>query len=104
MWAAAEIDELRSERVFGEHLSGALLDQLAFHPRVGILAQAVVLGRHYPFVRKVALLDFPHALLDLFEILRSETLQPVEIVIEAGFDWRTDAELGFGKKFEHGGG
>ena len=55
-------------------------------------------------VGQVARLDLPHLLLDLFEIFGREGRGAVEIVIEAGVGGRADAELGFGKQLEHGGG
>ena len=68
MRAAAEIDKVRAQGVLAEDFAGALLDQFLLHPVVGIFAQAFVLGRHDALVGQVARLDFPHALLDLFEI------------------------------------
>ena len=41
---------------------------------------------------------------DFFEVFRRELCGAVEIVVEAGLGGRTDAELGFRKEFEHGGG
>ena len=51
---AAEIDELRAERVFRENLAGALGDQLALHPGVGVLLQALFLLRVDALVGEVA--------------------------------------------------
>ena len=102
--AAAEIDEVRSQGVLGEDLAGALFDQLALHPGVGVLFEAFVLAGVDALVGQVARLDLPHLLLDLFQIVGGEGRGAVEIVIEAVLDGRADAELGFGIQFQHGGG
>ena len=102
MRPAAEIDEVRPQRVLGENLAGTLVDQLAFHPGIGVLAQPLVLVRIDALVRQVPPLDFPHLLLDLFQIFRRERRGAVEIVIKAVLDGRPDAELRLGKQFEHG--
>src|ERR1039458_10185426 len=102
--AATEIDEMRAEGVLAEDVARALFDQFLFHPVVGVFAQAFVFGGHDALVGQVARLDFPHALLDLFEVFGGEGGGPVEIVIEAGVDGRTDAQLGFGEQLQHGGG
>ena len=83
--------------VYSEKTSPArLVDQLALHPGVGVFLQAFVFGGVDALVGKIARLNLPHLLLDLFEILGSERGGAVEIVIEAGLDGRADAELGFG--------
>ena len=85
------------KRVFTEHVAGALFDQLLFHPVAGVLAQTFVFGSHHALVRQVARLDLPHPRLDLLQVLRGERRGPVEIVIEAVFDGRADAEFGLGE-------
>src|SRR5260370_31784616 len=102
--AATEIDEARSQGVLGEDLTGALFDELALHPGVGILLETFPFGGENPFVGERARLYLPHLLLDLFEVVRGERGGAVEIVIETVLDGRADAELGFGIEFEHSGG
>ena len=70
MRTAAEIDEIRAQRVFGENFAGALRDQLDFHPLIRVDPQAVFFLRVFALIGQVARLDFPHLLLDFFEILR----------------------------------
>ena len=69
---AAEIDEVRPQRVLGEDVAGALFDQLALHPVVGVLLEPFVFGGHNALVGEVARLDLPHLLLDLLEVVRRE--------------------------------
>ena len=63
-----------------------------------------VFGGEDAFVGQRARLDLPHLLLDLFEVVGSERSRPVEIVIEAVLDRRTDAELRLRIELEHRGG
>jgi len=98
---AAEIDELRPQRVFAEHVARAFFDQFLFHPVAGVLAQTFVFGSHHALVGQVARLDFPHTGLDLVQVLRGEGSGPVEIVIEAVFDRRANAQLGLGEQLQH---
>ena len=102
--AAAEIDEVGPQRVLAEYFAGLLFDQLALHPGLGVLLEALRFGGEDAFVGERARLDLPHFLLDFFEVVRGERSGAVEIVVEAVLDGRADAELGFGIEFEHGGG
>ena len=101
--AAAEVDEVGTQRVFGEYLAGALIDQLALHPGLAVLSEALLLARIDPFVREVSRLDLPHLLLDLLEIFRGERNGAIEIVVKPVVDRRTDPELGVRIEFEHRG-
>src|SRR2546426_894389 len=100
MRTATEVDEVRAKCVLGKYVACALANQLAFHPRIGILAQAVILRSHHALVGQVARLDLPHALLDLFQIFRSKRRWPVEIVVKPRINGRTDAELRLRKQLE----
>ena len=101
MRAAAEIDELRTQRVFGKNVARALRDQLHLHGLIGVELQPLILLGVFALVGQVARLDLPHLLLDLFEILGSERRVALEIVIEARLDRRADAELGLREQFQH---
>ncbi len=103
MRPAAKVDEMRSQRVLGEDFAGAFFDQLALHPVVGVFLQPDFLGRHLAFEGQVLGLQFLHARFDFFEILGRERRLALEVVIEAGVGGRADAELGFGKQFQHRG-
>ena len=100
---AAEIDELRTQRVFGKNVARALRDQLDLHGLVGVELQSLVLLRVLALVGQVARLDLPHLLFDLFQILGSEGRVALEIVIETRVDRRADAELGLREQFQHRG-
>ena len=104
MRAAAEIDEVRSQGVLGEYFAGALIDQFAFHPRVGIFLEAFVFARIDALVGEVARLKLPHFLFDLLEVFRRERRGAVEVVVETVVDGRPDAQLGFGIELEYGRG
>ena len=69
---AAEIDELRAQRVFGEDIARALGDELALHPCVGIFAQSFVFLGIDPLIGEIARLDLPHLLFDFFQIFRGK--------------------------------
>ncbi|MBA7565787.1 hypothetical protein ES708_07472 [subsurface metagenome] len=45
--------------------------------------------------------DFPHPLLDLFEVFGLQRLRKVEIVVEPILDRRPDGDLGAGKQLQH---
>jgi len=100
---AAEIDEVRAERILGEDFVGAFLDELTLHPGVGIFSEAFLFARVDALVRKIARLDLRHFLLDFLEVLGRKGSGAIEIVIEPVLDGRTDAELGFRVQFEDGG-
>ncbi len=104
MRTAAEIDELRTQRVLGENVAGALRDQLHLHGLVGVELQPLILLGVLALVRQIARLDLPHLLLDLFEILGRERRVALEIVVEACLDRRTDAELGLREQLQHSRG
>ena len=91
---AAEIDKVRAEGVFAEDVAGALGDQLALHPGVGVFPEPFFLAGIDALVGEMALLDLPHFLFDLLEVFGREGRGAVEIVIKAVLDGRTDAELG----------
>ena len=104
MRAAAEVDEVGSQRVFGKDGVGFFGDQLALHGLIAVQLQPFFLGHVLALVGQVLRLQLPHLLLDFFEILGGERLGPLEVVIKTVFDGGTDAELGFRKQFEHRGG
>ena len=90
MWSAAKIDEVGAQRVFAKSLTGSFGDQLALHPRFGILLKPFFFTGHYPFVRKITLLNFPHLGLDLLKVFRCELFFAIKIVIKTVFDRRAD--------------
>ncbi len=101
---AAKIDEVRTERVLGENVVGAFLDQLVLHPVVGVFLR----GRRSFGVslrsKGRSLACSSHMRASIFS--RSSGVNgrlALEIVIEAGVGGRSDAELGFGKQLQHGG-
>ena len=102
--AAAEIDEMRSQRVFAEDLVGLFINQFALHPGVGVFLQAVFLASVDALIGKLARLDLPHLLFDFLEVVGGERNGAVEVVIETVVDGRPDAELGLRVQFEHGSG
>ena len=65
--------------------------------------KADVFGRHLALEGQVLGLQFLHARFDFFEILGRERRLALKVVVEAGVGGRTDAELGFGKQFQHRG-
>ena len=92
------------ERVLGEDLAGLLVDELALHElaHLLVLLEPFRLRRKLALVRQIALLDLPHLRLDLLEVFGRERRVALEIVVEAGFGRRADAELGFREQFQHG--
>ena len=104
VWAAAEIDEMRTQRVFAEDVAGALGDEFALHPGVAVLLKTLFLFGVDALVGEMALLNLPHPGFDLFEILGRERGGAVEIVIEAVLDRRADAQLRLGIQLQHGRG
>ena len=103
MRAAAEIDEVRAQRVFRKNIARALGDQLDFHGLIAIQLQALLLFGVFALVRQVARLNLPHPLLDLFKIVRRKRIGPLEIVIETVLDGRPNSELRFRDQFENRG-
>ena len=99
---AAEVDEMRPQRVFGKDLAGALRDQLALswadRRTVSALSCFGVYLRSYG--RSRAWISHIRAS-NLFEILGRERRVALEIVIESRLDGRPDAELGLRKQFQH---
>ena len=71
--AAAEIDEVRPQRVFGEDLAGALRRSArTSSTRRRTCCSPSSLRRQNALVGEVALLDLPHLLLDLLQVLGRE--------------------------------
>src|SRR5689334_3164518 len=107
MWAAAEVGELAGavERNLFIGL-GELLDEMALHEVAFFFEflKTLLTGEELARIRLVALHQFLHFLLDLFQVFRSERSRTIKIVKEAGFSGRTMAELGLRKKFQYGGG
>src|SRR5579862_1856912 len=104
MGTAAEVDEMRAERIFGEDAVGLFVNQLELHPIIGVLAQTFFLLSHDALVGEGLALQLPHSLLDALEIFGSEGRLALEVVIETGIGCRSDAELGLREQFEYGGG
>jgi hypothetical protein len=104
MRAAAEVDEVGSQRVLGENLVGLFLDELHFHPVVSVFFEAFGFHRELALVRQAFRLQLPHASLNLLEVFGSERRLALKIVVETRVGGRTNAELGFRKQLEHGGG
>ena len=104
--AAAEVDEMRPQRVFGEDVVGALFDELDLHRLVhlAVFFEAGFLFGEAALVLQVLRLEFPHLLLDALQVFGAERLAAVEIVVEAVLHGRSDAQLGVGEQFEHRGG
>ena len=102
MGTAAEIDEVRSQGVFGEDVVGALFDEFDLHRLIhlAVLLEAGFLLGEAAFVLQVLRLEFPHFLLDAFEVFGAEWLAAIEIVVKAVLHGRTDAEFGVRKQFE----
>jgi len=94
MRPAAEIDEVRTQRVFRKNGVGLLGDQLALHGLVAVELQSFFLFHVLALVGQILRLQLPHLFLDLFEIVGRERVRPLEIVVKAVFDGGTDAELG----------
>ncbi len=105
MRAAAEIDELRAQRIFGKYVVGLLFDELALHffAQSGVLLESFGFGSHHSIEGQIFGLELPHLGLDFFQIFRSEGGRTLEIVIEPVLDGRTNAQLGFREQLEHGG-
>jgi len=82
--AALELDELQLVRLVSEFCSSVLVGD-------GTPGEALAL-----------LDDLLHPLFDAFEIVRSERLSDVEVVVEAVLDRRADTQLGFGEQFLDG--
>ncbi len=103
MRAAAEIDKVRSQRVFGKYAVRPFLDQFHLHPFAlsAVLLQAQLLGRQDALKLQILTLQLVHALLELLQIVTAERLAAQEIVIETVIDRRTDPELCSGKKFQN---
>ena len=93
---------MRPQRIFGKHGVGFFGNQLALHGLIAVQLEPFFLGHVLPLVGQVLRLQFPHFLLDFFEVLGRECLRPLEVVIKSVFDGGADAELGFREQFEHG--
>ncbi len=104
---AAEVGELAG-LVDGDLLvgRGELLDEVALHEvafRLEAL-QSFLPRQKFARVRQVLLHQLLHLLLDGLQVFGRERLLAIEVVEEAGLGCRAVAELGLGKKFEHGRG
>ncbi len=102
--AAAEVDEIWAERVFGKDLVRLFADQFILHPVAGVFFQAVGFFGQLALEGKVLGLQIPHAGFDLFEILRREGRLALEVIIESPVGWGADAEFGLREQFKHRGG
>ena len=69
MRTAAEINELRAESVFGEDVAGSFFDQLALHPVVAVLFEALLLLGQLAFEREILLPASPAFWLRFFRDL-----------------------------------
>ena len=101
MRTAAEVNEMGPQRVFRKNGVGLFGDQLALHGLIFVQLQAFYFFDVMALVRQVAGLDLPHFLFDFFQIFGRKSLRALEVVIETVLDRRTNAQLGFGKQFEH---
>jgi hypothetical protein len=99
-----EIDEARAQRVLAEYVAGALADELALHPRVGVFLKPLVLAGHHAVVGETLLLQLPHLRLDLLEVFRGKWRIALKIVVKTGVGGRPYAELRFRKQLEYGCG
>ena len=74
------------------------------HPVVFIFGETGLFFGHLAVEGEIARLDLLHPFFNLFEIVGRKFRRAVEVVVEAVFSGRTDAELGLGKQFEDGSG
>ncbi len=71
-----------------------VLDQLDLERLVGLLLQGLLLGHHTAAEGLGGLDDALHALFDVLQVVRSEGLVDLEVVVEAVLDDGADAQLG----------
>src|ERR1700728_2861431 len=95
---------MRPERVFGEYVAGAFLDQLVLHPIARVFLETHLFGRHDALEGQALGLQLLHARFDFLEILRRKWRLALEVVIETSLGGRADSELSLRKQLEHRGG
>ena len=106
MRSAAEVDELRPQRIFAEDVVGPLGDQLHLHRLVHRFVLRKALGLRYqtPLKAQIPVADLSHLLLELLQIFRCKRVLAVEIVVKTVLDRWSNSELGLRVKFKYRSG
>ena len=104
MRATAEILKLAGA-INGDLLigRGELLNEMTLHEvAFGLEAlQAFAARQKFAGIGQIALYQFLHLLLDLFQIFGIERSGPIEVIEKSAIGGRAVAELGFGKQLQH---
>lgn len=106
MRAPTQVDEavvaVGSHHIPARHLAGIyVFDDLQLELVIREHVEGLFAGHRHPLERLVLGHDLDHSLLDSLQILRSERLIDLEVVIEPIFDGRTDCEGGPGEQVEN---